>query len=258
LGKPDGLLFVPPEAVHWLLDPLPVRRIWGVGPVLGRQLEELGIVTIADLARFDPERLARAVGERAPGLQRLARGEDPGEVHSHREPKSYGEESTFERDVLERDDVSAALTSHAEAVARRVRHDGYRGRVVTLKIKLGQRRGARRGRLSGEADEPIYPLLTRQRTLHEPTDDGSVIRAVALDLWDAAAVSEPVRLLGVSLSGLERRAEEQLELFAPARPVDKLGPALDAIQARFGRGAIGRGVTDPGKITPGMSKKRGE
>lgn len=258
LGKPDGHLFVPPEAVRWLLDPLPVRRIWGVGPVLGRELEALGIRTIAELRLFDLERLRRAVGDQAYGLQKLARGEDPGEVESHREPKSYGEESTFERDIIDREAVSAALTAHAEAVARRVRHDGYRGRTVTLKIKLGKRRGARRARLPGENEEPVYPLLTRQRSLHEPTDDGAVIRKVALELWDAAHVDEPVRLLGVSLSGLEKRSHEQLDLFAPARPLDKLGPALDAIQARFGRGAIGRAVDEPGKVTPSMQKKRGE
>jgi len=258
LGKPDGLLFVPPEAVRWLLDPLPVRRIWGVGPVLGQKLESLGIRSIAQLARYDARALERAVGDRAGDLQRLARGEDPSPVESHREPKSYGEESTFEKDILDRDEVSQALTAHAEAVARRVRHDGYRGRVVTLRMKLGKRRGVRQPRIAGPDAEPVYPLLTRQKTLHEPTDDGAVIRAVALELWDATALDEPVRLLGVSLSGLERREHEQLDLFAPARPTDKLGPTLDAIQARFGRDAIGRAVADPGKITHSMTKKRGE
>jgi DNA polymerase-4 len=258
LGKPDGLLFVPPAAVRWLLDPLPVRRIWGVGPALGQQLENLGIRSIAQLAAHDPRELERAIGDRARELQRLARGDDPSPVESHREPKSYGEESTFERDILDRDEVSQALTAHAEAVARRVRHDGYRGRVVTLRMKLGQRRGVRVPRVSGQDAEPVYPLLTRQKTLHEPTDDGAVIRAVALELWDTAALDEPVRLLGVSLSGLERRDHEQLDLFAPERPVDKLGPTLDAIQARFGRDAIGRAVKDPGKMTHGMTKKRGE
>jgi DNA polymerase IV len=258
LGKPDGLLYVPREAVHFLLDPLPVRRIWGVGPVLARELEALGIHTVKQLADFDLDTLRRAIGDRAHDLQLLARGDDPRDVMSHRAPKSYGEENTFERDVSDREAVSAALTAHAEAVARRVRYDGYRGRVVTLKMKLGRRRGTRTGRLPGEGDEPVYPLLTRQKSLQEPTDDGAVIRATALTLWDAAAVGEPVRLLGVSLSGLEKRAEEQLELFSPKRPLDKLGPALDAIQARFGKDAIHRAVDDPEKLTPSMQKKRGE
>ncbi|HLV22266.1 MAG TPA: hypothetical protein VKZ49_15340, partial [Polyangiaceae bacterium] len=183
-------------------------------------------------------------------------GVDRRAVEPHRAPKSYGEENTFEADVLERERVTAALTAHAEAIARRVRHDGYRGRTITLKMKLARARGRRIARSPGDASEPRYPLLTRSRTLPAATDDGAVIREVAVALWDAAALSEPVRLLGVSLSNLERPSSEQLELFGTAR--DRLGPALDAIQARFGRGAISRAVDDPGKITHTRQRKRGE
>ncbi|MBK7581938.1 MAG: DNA polymerase IV [Myxococcales bacterium] len=258
LGKPDGLKLVPREAVRELLDPLPVRRIWGIGPVLGQKLERYGIRSIADLARFDARTLERELGERARELQALARGEDPRGVESERDPKSYGEENTFEQDTLDRETVSATLTVHAEAVARRVRRDGFRGRIVTLKMKLGTRRGVREARLTGEDSEPHYPLLTRRKTLVDPTDDGAVIRETALMLWDVTALQEPVRLLGVSLSGLERRDQAQLELFAPKKPRDKLGPTLDAIEERFGKNAIRRAVDDPGKVTPSMKKKRGE
>jgi DNA polymerase-4 len=258
LGKPDGLLLVPPEATRWLLDPLPVRRLWGVGPVLGKTLADLGITTIGQLRGYDPRTLELAIGSRAHDLLRLARGEDPDEVVADRDPKSYGEESTFEHDVLDRETVTAALTAHAEAVARRVRHDGFRGRTVTLKVKLARRHGGRPSRLAASAEEPIYPLLTRQKTLASPTDDGAVLREVAVALWDALALDEPVRLLGVSLSGLERRSEEQLELFTAPRPKDRLGPALDAIHARFGHDAIRRAVDAPDKVTPSMRKKRGE
>lgn len=257
-GKPDGLLVVPPNAVRWFLDPLPVRRLWGVGPMLAAELHELGIETVGELASADAACLARVVGRRAADLVRLARGDDPREVHGGREPKSIGEENTFERDVSRRDVVSAALTAHAEAVARRLRHAGFRGRTVTLKVKLGRRHGARTSRLAGEAEEPRYPLVTRSKTLREATDDGALIREVAVALWDALALAEPVRLVGVSLSGLERRQGEQLELFAGRERRDRLGPALDAIQARFGRGAIGRAVREPEKLTPSMQKKRGE
>ena len=258
LGKPDGLLLVPPGAVRWMLDPLPVRRLWGVGPVLGERLERLGIRTLRQLADYDVEQLGRSIGDRAWELVRMARGEDRRPVESERVPKSYGEENTFEQDVRSRDTVTATLTAHAEAVARRVRRDGYRGRTVTLKIKLGRARGARIARVTGGGEEPRYPLLTRSRSLAEPTDDGAMIRDIAVALWDAAAVTEPVRLLGVSLSGLESREHEQLELFDAARSSDRLGPALDAIQARFGHKAIGRAVATPDKITPSMQKKRGE
>ena len=254
LGKPNGLAVVEPHEVRSLLDPLPIRRLWGVGPVLGARLATLGIETFADLSSYDADALARALGERAPELQRLARGEDFRPVEADRAPKSYGEESTFETDVTERDRVTAALTSHAEAVARRLRHDGYAGRTVTLKAKLARARGRRESRELGGPAEPSYPILTRSRTLPQATNDGVTIRAVAVELWDLAKIGEPVRLLGVSLSNLEQQA--QLELFAPTK--SKLGRALDAITERFGVDAISRAVEKPAKLTPGRNRKRGE
>jgi DNA polymerase-4 len=258
LSKPDGFLYVPEEATTWLLHPLPVRRIWGVGPVLEETLVGLGIRTIGELATFDARRLEVALGDRAAGLQRLARGEDDRSVEASLAPKSIGEENTFERDVRDRAVVTAALTSHAEAVARRLRNEGLRGRTVTLKIKLGKARGFRTSRTAGDVREPIYPLLTRSKTLGEATSDGAVIRDVAIGLWDAARIGEAVRLLGVSVTNLEERGAEQLDLFSRTRGEDKLGPALDAITARFGKGAIRRAVDAPEKITASDKRKRGE
>ncbi len=256
LGKPDGLEVVAPGRVRALLDPLPIRRLWGVGPVLGARLAALGIETFADLSGYDARALFEAIGDRAAALQALARGEDDRPVEADRAPKSYGEENTFESDVSDRGRVTAALTAHAEAVARRVRHDGYAGRTVTLKAKLARARGRRESRDIAGGSEPSYPLVTRSKTLEHPTDDGATIRALAVALWDASGIDEPVRLLGVSLSSLEPRSAEQLELF-PERQA-ALGAALDAIQERFGERAISRAVDRPEKITHGRTKKRGE
>ena len=277
LGKPDGFLFVPEDAVQWFLDPLPARRIWGVGPVLDEALGKIGVRTIRDLRLFEPARLVQAIGDRGPALQRLARGEDDRTVDGDLDPKSYGEENTFASDVSARDVVTSALTAHAEAVARRLRHDGFAGHTVTLKIKLGRARGQRPSRLraekgeEGETAEPLYPILSRQRTLPRATDDGASIRDVAVALWDSAGIDEPVRLLGVSVSNLEKRGVpgegEQLDLFAPRkdghaagtpREDRRLGVALDAITDRFGVGAIRRAVDAPEKATATSRKKRGE
>lgn len=258
-GKPDGLTLVMPDQVEEFLRPLPIRRLWGVGPVLGERLQSLGIRTFADLCDFDASELERIVGRRAGELQALARGHDTRTVEADRIPKSYGEENTFERDVTARDVVTAALTSHAEAVARRLRRDSYRGRTITLKIKLGiasGRRIARGANPLGEF-EPSYPLLTRSRTLPQATDSGSAIRDIAVALWDEAAISTPVRLLGVSVSNLVAREQEQLDLFERPKQ-DRLGPALDAITERFGAGAISRAVDAPIKITPSGRRKRGD
>lgn len=256
LGKPDGLKVVQPEQVRGLLDPLPVRRLWGVGPVLGQKLAALGIDTLRALVDFDPDTLAQALGTRVLEVQALARGEDSRPVEPNREPKSCGEENTFERDVTERDQITAALTAHAEAVARRLRHEGYLGRTVTLKIKLGRAHGTRIARGQNQGEEPLYPLLCRSKTLQQATDDGGAIRQAALALWDASAVKEPVRLLGISLSNLEHRQHRQLDLFESRR--DRLGPTLDAIVERFGKSAISRAVEAPHKLTPSGHRKRGE
>ncbi|MCC6213519.1 MAG: DNA polymerase IV [Polyangiaceae bacterium] len=276
LGKPDGLLVVPPEAVRWLLDPLPVRRLWGVGPVLEERLVAAGFTTFRELAEAPIARLANVVGDRAPVLARLARGEDERPVVNDRAPRSIGEEATFERDVVERAVLASALTAHAEAVARRLRRAGLVARTVTLRVKLARVQQRRRGRADPGGGEPVRPLLARSRTLPAPTDDGAALREVALALWDDAAIREPVRLIGVAASQLEPRAAEQLELFArraagranSGAEADeaaarrersrRLGPALDAIQARWGAGAIRRAVDAPAKVTPSGRSKRGE
>jgi len=257
LGKPNGLQIVPPEAVLSFLEPLPVRRLWGVGPVLGERLAELGFRTLGDLQRASKDHLEAALGPRGPEIAALARGQDRRAVETDRAPKSFGEENTFERDISARDIVTAALTAHAEAVAARMRAEHYSGRTVTLKIKIGTARDRRRSRLPGENSEPNYPLLSRSRTLKQATDDASVLRETAITLWDEAAVREPVRLLGISVSNLETRRQEQLDLFAP-RPKPALGPTLDAIHARFGKSAITRAVDAPLKVTPTSRRKRGD
>jgi DNA polymerase-4 len=258
LSKPDGLRLIAPGEERAFLAPLPVRRLWGVGPVTAEGLARAGIRTIGDLAELDDRRVHEVLGQRGFELRELARGIDRRSVESDRAMKSCGEENTFEEDVLDRDTIASTITAHAEAVARRLRHAGLRGRTVTLKMKLARRRGERSPRI-GTLSEPVYPLLTRQKTLPEPTDDGARIREVALALWDAEQLSEPVRLIGVSLSGFDNTAQ-QLELsFEPRKPVrDPVGPVLDQIQERFGKGAIRRAVIEPGKVTPSLQRKRGE
>jgi hypothetical protein len=123
-----------------------------------------------------------------------------------------------------------------------------------MKAKLGRARGTRTARGQNDGREPYYPLVTRSKTLPGATADGFTIASVAQELWDKAGILEPVRLLGVSVAALSPAA--QLDLFAPAG--EKLGPALDRINARFGAGAIGRALDAPAKITPGRTRKRGE
>ncbi len=215
LSKPDGLKLVTPDEVTALLAPLPVRRLWGVGPTAEAALARLGIHTVAQLVAYDPAWLVRLFGERrAASLMALARGEDHRPVEADQAAKSYGEENTFDADVSAREVISQALTGHAEAIAARLRRGGVRGRTITLRCKLATPRGERSSRTEPGA-EPVYPLVSRSRTLSDGTDDDALIRRLALALWDELALAEPVRLVGISVSKLERVTGDQLELFRP-------------------------------------------
>lgn len=257
LGKPDGLRVVPHGGERAELEPLPIRYLWGIGPILGDKLTALGIRTVGELARSRPEQVARAAGDRAQYFIDLACGIDERAVVVDRVPKSIGEESTFDRNVSDRETVVQAIVAHSEEVARRLRRAGYGCGSVTLKMKLAQARTGRGGSgRVGASREPDYPLLTRQRRLSAPTSDGQLIARTASELWDEAQLGQAVRLIGVSASALSPRAEEQLELFAPRRP--QVGPTLDAIRERFGKEVIGRAVVAPEKVSPSLRRKSGD
>jgi DNA polymerase-4 len=237
LAKPDGLLEVGPGDVREFLEPLPVRRIWGVGPVAEARLHAAGFETIADLVRADPAALHAGLGDWGLALARLGRGEDLSEVEPYRDAVSYSEENTFGDDVSAREVLEAALITHAESVARRLRRDRLRARTVVLKLKLARR----------VAPGPRgHPLLTRRETLAEPSDDGAVLSRSAARLLTRAALREPVRLLGVGATNLVSADTGQLALFPVRDPRrERLNRALDAIQDRFGSGAVVRGDARP-------------
>ncbi|HYR95492.1 MAG TPA: DNA polymerase IV [Candidatus Binatus sp.] len=248
LAKPDGLLEVPPERVEAFLRPLAVGRLWGVGPVTEATLRQAGITTIGELAARSPGELAGVVGRpAAEHLVRLAGGIDVRAVEPDLGAKSYGEEGTFGEDVRDDPTVRGAIVLHAEAVARRLRRDAVRGRVAVLKIKLAERLG--RGK---------FRLLTRRATLPEATDDGKVLSDAALRLWDLHQPRTAVRLVGVTMAGIED-GREQLALFGDAARVRRvaLNRALDRIVGQFGQGIIARGGA---RVEKGLTTrvKRGE
>ncbi len=236
--KPDGLLEVRPGEIRAFLDPLPIGRIWGVGPVAEARLRALGFQKVGDLARMDPRRLETLLGEWGLAVRRLARGEEYSEVEPYRDPRSYSEENTFERDVSDRRALRSAIVTHAESVARRLRADRFRARTVVLKLKLGRR----------SAPGPRgYPILSRQLTLPEATDDGATIARSAIDLLARSGVEAPVRLLGVGVANIVREAPGQLSLFEPRERQarrERLNAALDEIARRFGVEAVTRGEPD--------------
>ena len=250
LAKPDGLLQVNQGELGEFLDPLPVGRIWGIGPAARARLERIGIRTIGDLARAPNERLGGVLGSWGLEAARLARGEDPREVEPYRAAKSYSEENTFERDVGDHAELEKVIRLHAEAVARRLRRDGVRGRGVTVKLKLARGLGAGK-----------YPLLTRSAMLREPTDDGVELARVGRSLLARAALREPVRLLGVSVSHIEVPVGSQLSFQDETGPDQeirgRLNRVVDEIQDRFGYRSLARGVGEVERAGLTSQIKRG-
>jgi DNA polymerase IV len=230
LGKPDGLVEVPPGGVAAFLAPLPVGRLWGVGPVTEGALRRLGVALIGDLARTPEVALAAAIGaSQARALHALALGDDPREVVPDEAAKSVGAEETFGEDLVGAASLARALLGQAARVGRRLRAAGLAGHTVTLKVKYSD-----------------FTLVTRRETLALPTDDDRAIFEAARAQLARVDVERPVRLTGVSVSGFAHAAERrQLDLFgaapAPRPDVEKrrsLNAALDALARRFGEGAV--------------------
>jgi DNA polymerase IV len=259
VGKPDGLVVVEPGEVEGFLSPMRVGQLWGVGPVAQQALLSAGIETVKQLAEADAARLAPVFAGRASEYLALARGQDDRPVSSDRQPRSYGEECTFEEDTRDGGVIRATLYAHAEAVGRRLRRDGREGQTVVLKVKLGRAEGHTLGRSGSPSGAPCHPLLTRSVTLAESTADGPSIGQAAVRLWEELGLGEVVRLVGVTVRALRPASAEQLSLFdGGGDRKRRLGRTLVEIESRFGRGAVVRGAGPRDKLTPSMTRKRGD
>jgi DNA polymerase IV len=221
MRKPDGLVVVPLGTEAAFLAPLPVRRLWGVGPRMEEQLARLGVQTIGDLAAIDPKRLLRRFGTHGHDLLQLARGIDERDVVSEPgEAKSLGQEHTYDQDTDDLDRLRRTLLELCDGVGRRLRRHGLKARTVTLKYR-----------------DEAFRTLTRAESLAAPTASGNELFAVAWRLFEGVHGPRKVRLLGIYASGLGG-GTTQLDLFAaPPSPVDQ---ARDQVSERFGEGALTR------------------
>ncbi len=198
--KPDGLTVVKPSRVQAFLDPLPVRRLHGVGPATEKALRELGVATIADLRGVELEVLRQRFGRHGQGLYNYSRGIDRRPVRTHRERKSLGHERTYARDIAAIEEMHAQLDDLSRRVAAGLEKRELSARTITVKVRY-----------------PDFTTLTRARSLDRPTATAEQIARIArelLRLTDAEA--RGVRLLGVTGSGLStgrQEGPEQLRLF---------------------------------------------
>jgi DNA polymerase-4 len=228
LEKPDGLVVFPLEDVPSRLWPLPVERLWGVGPKSAALFHRGGIVTIGDVARTPVTSLATLVGEGlASHAAALARGEDDRRVRADQESKSISEERTYTEDLRDPLDVDRALLARSEGVARQLREYGLAGRTVHLKIRTGD-----------------FTTWTRSTTLPEPTDLADVLVEAARAMYAGRIelAGRGVRLIGVGVSGIVPAGSVPAHLFRdPA--VDRarrLARAQDSVREKLGDGAVRR------------------
>jgi nucleotidyltransferase/DNA polymerase involved in DNA repair len=221
LRKPDGLVVVPTGTEAAFLAPLPVRRLWGVGPKLEESLARLGIATIGQLAATDPARLERRMGTHGHDLLALARGADDRDVARTRDDaKSLGQEHTFGADTDDPERLRRMLLELCDAVARRLREHGTPARTLTLKYR----------------DERFH-TVTRAETVGTAMDSGDALFAVAWRLFRGVHGRRRVRLLGVYASGLGGPAQRGLFEAGEPRPADRV---RDAVDRRFGEGTLTR------------------
>ena len=222
LRKPDALVVVPPSGEAAFLAPLPVSRLWGVGPQARQALADYGVTTIGQLADLPHATLRRRFGSHGAELALRARGIDPSPVVPSQAPKSIGHELTFDRDVVDPARLEATLLDLAESVASRLRANHLAAGAVQLKL-----------RYEG------FETLTRQMGVPHQTRESEAIYGAGVALLRKTLVRDrAVRLIG--LTAINLTDLQQLTLFDAPDKTDRITASIDAVRERFGEKAITR------------------
>lgn len=203
LDKPNGLTVVP-NNVGAFLAPLPIEKMWGIGPKTAPTLRALGLATLGDLATADPRALERALGSWGADVRLLAQGIDDREVLPDRDAKSIGAECTYEEDLRDREAIARTLLSHASRVAERLTEAKIGARAVVVKLKWHD-----------------FTVLTRRMTLPMPASDTQTLHDACLALLDRFPLDGArIRLTGVAVQDLCELAPKQAVLF-PDRKAER-------------------------------------
>ena len=224
--KPDGLTVVGPHAVTGFLHPLPIDRLWGVGPRTRARMKARGLETIGDVAETPLETLERWFGSIGSHVRALAHGRDERPVVPEREAKSIGSENTIDIDIAGEEAVRPWLLRAADTVARRLRSEGQVAQGIRVKLRTAD-----------------FRLHTRQTTLATATHATRPIAAAAESLLREFDLSQPVRLVGCAAFDLregDSAGKHQLDLFEAAHGArhERLDRTLDIVHERFGEGAM--------------------
>ncbi len=217
-GKPRGFVHVPADGVRAFLDPMPVKRIWGIGKQTLPKIQQLGILTIGQLRKADPVVLAQVLGKRTAHFIALARGEDERKVIAGRADKSMSREVTFDTDIVKSRELFSELQRQVESVTRRLRSQGLLARTIQVKIR-----------------DSRFRTVTRSRSLATPTSSTDLVFKQARQLlqsWLEDHLNTPVRLLGVGVSGLESPDARGISYDLQSQKA--LDRTLDEIKQKYG------------------------
>ena len=246
LDKPDGLVVIPYGKECESLANLPIKRIWGVGPSTERRLKHGGFLLIKDIQALSDEKpLIPYVGNQARRIWELARGIDERPVEPDRQIQSVGNEETYESDVEDPAVIDLELHYFANRVAKRLRKYGLMGHTVSIKVRYND-----------------FKTISRQKRLDSTTDQERIIYDTSVLLWNKlmrertgipfvqAHTSvldvpvKPIRLLGVTVSGLSTEGIVQEDLFSieADEKEEKLSTVLDSLASKFGENAIMSGA----------------
>ena len=228
MHKPDGLTIIRPGEVTATLDPMPVRRLFGIGVKTAARLEEQGIFTLGQLRRSPDGVLWPLLRRETHKFRDRAAGIDDRPVVSDAPEKQISAEETFDIDIRDHKELQERLAQLADRTTARLRARQLKAGMVSIKVRRRD-----------------FETFTRQKSFNPPTQETRLVAQVAADLLDAWLQEQPraaVRLLGVGVSGL--LPARQLDLFTSLETDEsqRLDDALDRIHGRFGTEAIRRGT----------------
>jgi len=226
MRKPNGFMVIRKEEIEDVLRDLPISRMWGVGRITEKKLNDMGVKTIGELKKIPKSRLKDAFGKQGENLYRLARGIDESPVEPYHPVKSISQEITFDEDIKDSEKIKLYIARLSEEVGEALRKRGLRARTVKIKVRFSD-----------------FTTITRQFSFDIPTSSTGMIRSLARKLFEEkVAENKKVRLIGVGVSNLTGKKEGQLYLFPKAEEkLEKIDYLLDMIRERFGKNSIRRG-----------------
>jgi DNA polymerase-4 len=227
MNKPDGLAVIRPAEVTTILDPMPVRRLHGIGAKTAARLEQQGIHTLGQLRRAPESVLWPLFRRETREMRERASGIDDRPVVSDAPEKQISSEETFDVDIKDHEELRQRLAHLADRTAERLRTRQLKAGMISIKVRRRD-----------------FETYTRQRSFSPPTQETRLVVQVATELLDRWLDEQPraaVRLLGVGVSDLA--PAQQLDLFTTRESAEsgKLDETLDRIRGKYGTEAVKRG-----------------